>query len=154
MNNIDFKKIYLDVLQSVSKTSGEDIHKLTLETTINIDLGIYGDDWDEIILPIIAKYPIDDFSAFAFTNHMNGEADFDLTFPLDFILVIPKILIALLLFPFNKKISNTIFMFSLHRKAISKKEPLYIADIFNSAVKGKWEYAIDSNLNLKEMITE
>ncbi|MGN6644891.1 MAG: hypothetical protein ACTHJT_00065 [Cytophaga sp.] len=146
------KQIYQDILAIISEVRNEPISKLNLETTINNDLGVWGDDWDDVIEPILKKYPINDWSAFVFLNHMCGEAYQTPLFIINTLVFIPKLIIASIVFPFNKEKSTAIFQYKPFKEIQYKDDPLYIADILNSAIKGKWEYAKDSELNLEELI--
>jgi len=152
MNEPSYKQIYDDILSIIADVRCEPISKLSLETTINNDLGVYGDDWDDIINPILKKYPMEDCSAFNFTDHMRGEAEFSFPVILDLLILIPRLLVAALVFLFNKKMSNTILKYEFFEILGAKQDPLYIADIFNSAIKGKWEYAKKSDLDLQVLI--
>ena len=149
MQNV--KQIYTDILEIISEQSGEPVKKLSLETTINKDLGIYGDDWDQLIEPIIKKYPITDWSAFVFLDHMAGEGYPPRLF-ISIFLFIPKLILASIVFPFSREKSIAVFQYRLFKEIQYKDDPLYIADIFNSAIKGKWEYAKDSELDLHALI--
>lgn len=146
-----YKKTYNDILTIISEERGEPINKLSLETTINNDLGVYGDDWDQLIEPIIKKYPITDWSGFVFLNHMAGEGYPPRLF-INMLIFIPKLIIAAIVFPFSKRRSAAVFQYILFKEIQYKDDPLYIADIFNSAIKGKWQYAKDSELNLPALI--
>jgi hypothetical protein len=53
----DIQQTYLDILKIISEVRSEPIHTLSLTTSINIDLGVYGDDWDDLILPITKNIP-------------------------------------------------------------------------------------------------
>ena len=55
---------------------------------------------------------------------------------------------------FNKKQGRCILKKRIFGILKYDNQPLYIADIFNSLLKGKWEYAKDSDLNLKQLINE
>lgn len=81
-----------------------------LETTINIDLKIYGDDWDELMWPILDKYPIDEHSDFDFSRHMRPEGDLILPFLLEIILTIPRLLVGAVIYPFNKKTGQVVVL--------------------------------------------
>jgi hypothetical protein len=148
----DIQQTYLDILKIISEVRSEPIHTLSLTTSINIDLGVYGDDWDDLILPITKKYPISDFSAFTFLNHMSSEGDTIIPFMTDLIICISKWILAVVMYPFNSKKSKEIFQYKPFKGIRSKNNPLYIADILNSAIKGKWEYAKDSELDLHDLI--
>ena len=152
MNEPSYKQIYDDILSIIADVRCEPISKLNLQTTINTDLEVYGDDWDDIIHPILKKYPMEDCSAFHFSNHMRGEAEFNFPVILDLLILIPRLLVAALVFLFNKKMSNAILKYEFFKILGAKQDPLYIADIFNSAIKGKWEYAKDSELDLHALI--
>jgi hypothetical protein len=152
MSKPSCKYVYDDILKIISEVRSEPISKLTLETTINNDLGVYGDDWDDVIEPILKKYPMDDCSGFIFLNHMSGEGYREPLFIINALVFIPKLIVACIVFPFNKEKSVTVFQYKPFKEVQYKNEPLYIADIFNSAIKGKWEYAKDSDLNLQELI--
>lgn len=146
------KQIYQDILAIISEVRGEPISKLNLETTINNDLGVWGNDWDDVIEPILKKYPINDWSAFNFSDHMCSEGDQMPLFIINLLVFIPKLIIAAIVFPFNKEKSVDIFQYKPFKEIQYKDDPLYIADILNSAIKGKWEYAKDSALKLGELI--
>jgi hypothetical protein len=70
----------------------------------------------------------------------------------DLIICIPKWILAVVMYPFNSKKSKEIFQYKPFKGIRSKNNPLYIADILNSAIKGKWEYAKDSELDLHDLI--
>lgn len=146
------KQIYLDILKTISEVRGEPIEKLSLETTINTDLGVYGDDWDDLILPIMGKYPITDFSDFVFLDHMSGEGYQAPLFIADLFMFIPKLIVTIIVFPFNRVLSKNIFQYRPYKEVRSKSNPLYIADILNSIIKGKWEYTKYSELDLRALI--
>jgi len=150
MNNS--KKIYEDIIRIISEVTAESIDNLNLNTTINLDLMIYGDDWDDLMKPILEKYRINEHSAFIYSKHMRPEGDEIGPLLLEIILTIPKYIIAGLVFPFNKQKSMKISKYTIMGSLKYSNEPLYIADIFNSVLKKKWEYAKDSNLKLEELV--
>lgn len=152
MSEVLYKQVYDDILNIIADVRCEPISKLHLETTINIDLGVYGDDWDDVIEPILKKYPIEDWSEFVFLNHMCGEGDGMPLFIADLLSIVPKLILAAIVFPFNKEKGKIIFSYRAFKEIRSANNPLYIADILNSAIKGKWEYAKDSELNLEQLI--
>lgn len=152
MNTFYYKQLYTDILEIISEVRSEPINKLSLETMINNDLGVWGDDWDDVIEPIIKKYPIEDWSDFVFLDHMCGEGYDAPLFIANLLVFIPKLIAGSIVYPFNKERSKIIFQYKPFEELQYKDKPLYIADIFNSAIKGKWEYAKDSKLNLHELI--
>jgi len=44
------KQTYVDLIVIISKILREPIENLNLDTTINNDLGVSGDDWGELII--------------------------------------------------------------------------------------------------------
>ncbi|WP_018343511.1 hypothetical protein [Cytophaga aurantiaca] len=152
MHASSYKQIYADILTIIAEVRSEPISKLNLETTINNDLDTYGDDWDDVIEPILKKYPIDDWSEFVFLNHMSGEGYREPLYIINALVFIPKLVIGCIVFLFNTEKSVAVFQYKPFKEVQYKNDPLYIADIFNSAIKGKWEYAKDSDLNLHELI--
>ncbi|WP_430817797.1 hypothetical protein [Carboxylicivirga sp. RSCT41] len=146
------KEIFKYLLDIISTKTGESKEKLHLYTTINIDLEIYGDDWDELMWPILERYPIEEHSTFEFKRHMAPEGDLILPFLLELVLTIPKFIIGAIIYPFKKEMGLRIFQKRIFGILEYDEQPLYIADIYNSILKGKWEYAKDSNLELKELI--
>lgn len=148
----DAKLKYEDLISIVSEVTREPVGKLNLDTTVNIDLGICGDDWDELMWPILNKYSIDEHSDFEFSRHMSPEGDLILPFLLEIVLTIPKLLIGAVIYPFNRKMGSRIFKKRIFGVLKYDNQPLYIVDIYNSILKGKWEYAKDSDLDLKQLI--
>ena len=148
----DTKRKYEDIIAIVSKVTGEPIEKLSLDTTLNIDLKIHGDDWDDLMLPITDKYPINEYSDFEFSRHMSPEGDLILPFLLEIVLTIPRLVVGAIVYPFNKMTGIRIFNKRIFGILKYDNQPLYIADIYNSILKGKWEYAKDSDLYLQQLI--
>lgn len=146
------KQTYNDLIDIISKVTREPIENLNRDTTINIDLEIYGDDWDELMWPILDKYPIDEHSDFEFSRHMRPEGDLTLPFLLEIVFIGLRLLLGAVIYPFNRKIGSRIFKKRIFGILKYDNQPLYIADIYNSILKGKWEYAKDSDLNLKQLI--
>ena len=148
----DTKQTYDDLIGIISKVTRVPVENLNLDTTVNIDLEIYGDDWDELMWPILDKYPIDENSEFEFSRHMRPEGDLILPFLLEIVLTIPRLLIGVILYSFNQKIGGRLLKNRIFGILKYDKQPLYIADIYNSILKGKWEYAKDSDLDLRRLI--
>jgi hypothetical protein len=148
----DTKQIYEDLISIISKVTKVPIENLYLDTTINIDLEIYGDDWDELMWPILDKYPIDEHSEFEYSRHMKPEFDLILPLLFEIILTIPRLLIGAIIYPFSKKMGSRIQKKRIINFLMYENQPLYIADIYNSILKGKWEYAKNSDLNLIQLI--
>ena len=146
------KQIYEDLVRIISERTRVPIEKLNLSTTLNLDLGINGDDWDELVYPIFDKYPINEYSDFEFSRHMRPEGDLILPFFLEIILSVPRLLIGAIIYLFNKEIGCQIFKKRIFGILKYDNQPLYIADIYNSILKGKWEYAKNSDLDLKQLI--
>jgi|GEM_PF-1827879 len=148
----DTKQIYIDIIRIISETTRVPKEDLSLDTSVNIDLRIEGDDWDELMYPIVDKYPIEDFSEFEFSRHMRPEGDLILPFLLELVLSIPRVLTGSIIFLFNKRIGRIFFKKRFFGILKYEEKPLYIADIYNSVLKNKWNYAKNSNLNLKQLI--
>jgi hypothetical protein len=148
----DTKQTYDDLIGIISKVLRVPIENLNLDTTINNDLGIYGDDWDELMYPILDKYPIDEHSDFEFSRHMRPEGDLILPFLLEIILTLPRLLLGAIIYPINRKIGSRILKKRIFGLLKYDNQPLYIADIYNSILMRKWEYAKDSDLDLKQLI--
>lgn len=145
------KKTYQNIIKIISDYTGRPIESLNLETTINRDLGIYGDDWEGLMKPILELYPIDEFTEFVYSKHMREEGDLRFRSLIEFILQLPILLIAAVVYPFNKSWSRRMADKKFLVFSEIDNEPLYIADIYNSILKSKWEYALNSDMNLKEL---
>ena len=150
----DTKRTYDDLIGIISHAVKEPVENLNLNTTINNDLGIYGDDWDELMYPILNKYTIDEYSDFEFSRHMRPEGDLILPSLLEIILYIPRLLLGAIIYPINRKVGSQVFKKRIFESLKYDNQPLYIADIYNSILKRKWEYAQDSNLDLKQLINK
>lgn len=136
MNNP--KKTYKDIINIISEVSIEPLDSLNLETTINRDLQIYGDDWEDLMNRILVKCPIDEFSEFQYSKHMRDEVDFRFRGLIELILNIPILILSGLIYLFDKALSKRIREKLVHFPD-EDNEPLYIADIYNSVLKNKWE---------------
>ncbi len=140
------------IISEIQEVFGK--RNISLETTINHDLGVYGDDFDELLFLFDSICDIN-WEEFEFNRHMKGECNGPfilIELLLNLIRLIPYIIIKI----WNKKRGENFWEATDILPSPNKGyEPLFVSDIIVSAITGKFQYASDSNFDfddLREML--
>ena len=126
------------VIDIIAEVSGYPIEKINLDTTINIEIGIYGDDWNDLLNAYLKVFDVD-FTEFNVNKHIRPEGDPILQSLIDFLIVTPiKLMLFALLYFVNRKLSK-----KFSKIPDYEEQPLYVGDLVMSTYKGKWTYYND-----------
>ena len=104
----EIKEVTNVIRSLVSEVAGIELKKVYSKSSINNDIGIDGDDWDDILIPFIEKY--NDIDGFLFHDYFHDEAQIGNAFAL-----------ALLLF-----------------SVLKEKPPIFLGDLIATALVGRF----------------
>lgn len=123
MKYSDLRNAYSKVSKFVSKKTGA--KKLSLKTNIQDDLGIYGDDMEDLIQAFVKEFNLE-YGSFNYSHHFYTEGElFSSSAALKNILSLPKYLFN---FIFRKKRAP--------EKIKGEKEPLTLGDLITWSIEG------------------
>lgn len=124
----ELRQITYQIINLVSETTGYEKSEISIGTAINNDLGIDGDDWDDVLVALFKKENLR-LEGLNFYDYFNDEAQIANSFGLDLLSLLIKILSYLL--PFIGGRVN--WDRALRLKA---KPDLTIGDLITSKVEG------------------
>jgi acyl carrier protein len=140
MNNIistftEVRSVTKRIINIVAENSGIDSAEITLRSSINFDLGVDGDDWDDILHDLIKKEKIN-FEGFEVQKYFNSEAEISNN-GIYFLLFLPFIFITFII---DRAWRYTSFKEYFYKRfdADTKKQKLTIADIVVSKFAGQF----------------
>lgn len=128
----------------VSEVAGMELKKVYSKSSINIDLGLDGDDWDDILIPFIEKYNTMD--GFLFYDYFHDEPQIGNAFALALLLFPIKIVLSLFILPWNKYWAKAVIDFSL----LKEKPPIFLGDLITTALVGRFAKRSDYKFILQK----
>jgi hypothetical protein len=149
------RKITREVYQFVKEECGVDYYKCHKKSKVGLedDLGITGDDGYELVEKFseIFNVNVDNFDYLIYFDPEPGPVDyfFSLIFIIVFLVIwLAKHLVALLLYPFSRKLSQKILADEISSSKLSqeplaynpqkRQKELTVGDLIASAVKGEF----------------
>ena len=128
----EIKEVTNVIRSLVSEVAVIELKKVYSKSSINNDIGIDGDDWDDILIPFIEKY--NDIDGFLFHDYFHDEAQIGNAFALALLLFPIKILLSLLILPVSKYWAKVIIKFSV----LKEKPPIFLGDLIATALVGRF----------------
>ncbi|MGJ4748133.1 hypothetical protein ACQV5M_17370 [Leptospira sp. SA-E8] len=132
-------KVSKIVFRCVARNRGEDINNLSVNTSLNNDLGLDGDDVDELF-DDITKYIREDLADFDYYKYFNDEGSFALSFNFLFaILLLPlKIIMSVIHFLLSILGTNIGFSRRLPIRFGMKKSDFKLSELIRLTYAKEW----------------
>ncbi len=128
----ELKDISTNIINIVGKSTGYSKTEISLRTSINYDLGIDGDDWDDILMALHKTQNIC-LDGFNFYDYFNDETQISNNLIVDSFFLLPRIFLYIFTFQWKYKPFN---QFATLNGPL--KSPLTIGDLVTSTIEGRF----------------
>lgn len=135
------------VIQMLSKESGVSTDKISLNTAVNNDFGIQGDDWDTILQRLQEDFDCE-LDGLNFYDYFIDEVQIANRLPAHLLYLPIQCLLFLLIYPFNRAKASVFW----NRELFKTHPDLTVADLITSIVKKKWAPRCKVNFELIKML--
>ncbi len=129
----DLRQTIERIKDLVSETTLYDKEKMTLQTSINHDIGVQGDDWDDILLSLQDKENLT-LDGLNFYDYFYDEGQLSSMAPLNFLLLPIRLVTYIITFGW-RHVGVGKYFFTGWRE---DKPPLTIGDLVTSKIEGRF----------------
>lgn len=130
----ELRSVTVRIINIVAESSGVNRNKISIKSSINYDIGIDGDDWDDLLYMLIEKEQIN-FEGFEASKYFYNEGELSNNI-IYFILFVPFIFITFLI---DRAWKYTSFKeYFSKRFGDDKKQKLTVGDLVVSKFAGKF----------------
>lgn len=140
----ELRSVTTRIINIVAESGGVDQNEISIKSSINYDIGIDGDDWDDLLYKLVEKEHMN-FEGFEFSKYFNSETEISNNM-VYYVLFVPFIFMT---FSIDRAWRHTTFKeYFSKRFGGENKQKLTVGDLIASKFAGKFIHRNEKRFKL------